>query len=85
MRFGKTRKVRLSLDVETFRSLRALAMRRHDGKVAALLAEFVQREATFAAERFFEKYRIPVPDEGAMARIEAEWNGESARPPPRLR
>ncbi len=62
------------------KDLKALAERRHRGNVSALLAEFAQREARFAAaERFFEKYGVPPLGDDAFAAIEAEWRGE-ARP-----
>lgn len=78
MRPGRTKTTSFSLDKPTLRSLKALAARRHKGNVSALLAEFAAREAKFAAaEAYFDKYGIPPLSEEAIARIEAEWRGES--------
>ena len=80
MRPGRTKTTSFSLDEATLNSLKALAERRHKGNVSALLAEFATREAKFAAaEAFFEKYGIPPLDDESVARIEAEWRGESPK------
>ncbi len=77
MRPGRTKTTSFSLDERTRKNLKALAERRHNGNVSALLAEFAEREVKLAAaEAFFEKYGIPPLDDDAMARIEAEWSGE---------
>ena len=78
MRAGRTKTTSFSLDDATLRNLKALAARRHKGNVSALLAEVAEREARFAAaEFFFEKYGVPPLSEEAIARIEAEWRGET--------
>lgn len=78
MRAGRTKTTSFSLDEATLRNLKALAGRRHRGNVSALLAEFAEREAKFAAaEAFFEKYNIPPLDEEAASRIEATWRGKA--------
>ncbi len=78
MRAGRTKTTSFSLDEATLGSLRALARRRHDGNVSALLAELASREAKFAAaEAYFEKHGVPPLDDEAAARIEAEWRGET--------
>jgi hypothetical protein len=83
MRPGRTRTTSFSLDEATLRNLTRLAARRHKGNVSALLAEVAAREAKFAAaEAFFEKYGVLPLDDGAVARIEAEWRGEA---PPKRR
>ena len=80
MRPGRTKTTSFSLDEATLRNLKALAARRHKGNVSALLAEFAEREAKFAAaEAFFEKYGIPPLDAEAIERIEAEWRGEAPK------
>ena len=80
MRPGKTKTTSISLDELSLRRLKALAARRHDGNVSALLAEVASREAKFAAaEVYFEKYGIPPLSENAIERIEAEWRGEMPR------
>jgi hypothetical protein len=80
MRAGRTRTTSFSLDEATLGSLRALARRRHDGNVSALLAELASREAKFAAaEAYFEKYGVPPLDDEAAARIEAEWREKPAK------
>jgi hypothetical protein len=77
MRSGRTKTTSFSLDEQTLRNLKALANRRHDGNVSALIAEFASREAKLAAaEVFFEKYGIPPLDQEAIERVEAEWRGE---------
>jgi hypothetical protein len=74
MRAGRTKTTSFSLDEVTLRNLKALAARRHNGNVSALLAEIAMREAKFAAaELYFEKYGIPPLGPGAIQRIEAEW------------
>jgi hypothetical protein len=79
-RAGRTRTTSFSLDEQTLKNLKALAGRRHRGNVSALLAELASREAKFAAaEAFFEKYGIPPLDDAALARIEAEWHGETKK------
>jgi len=79
MRAGRTKTTSFSLDAATLQNLKALAARRHDGNVSALLAEVATREAKFAAaEAFFEAYGVPALTETAIARIEAEWRGEGA-------
>jgi hypothetical protein len=84
MRAGRTRTTSFSLDDATLVSLKALAGRRHKGNVSALLAEIASRETKFAAaEAYFEKYGCPALDDGAVARIEAEWRGEA--PPKKAR
>jgi rubrerythrin len=80
MRPGRTKTTSFSLDERTRRNLKALAERRHNGNVSALLAEFAEREVKLAAaEAFFEKHGIPPLDEDAIARVEAEWRGETAK------
>jgi hypothetical protein len=80
MRPGKTKTTSFSLDEATLQNLKALAARRHNGNVSALLAEIASREAQFAAaEAFFEKYGVPPLDAESMERIEAEWRGETPR------
>jgi hypothetical protein len=77
MRAGRTKTTSFSLDEQTLKYLKALASRRHDGNVSALIAEFASREAKLAAaDAFFEKYGVPPLDEEAVSRIEAEWRGE---------
>ena len=79
MRAGKTKTTSFSLDKATLSNLKALAGRRHKGNVSALLAEIASREARFAAaEAFFAKYGVPLLDDDAVARIEAEWRGEAS-------
>jgi hypothetical protein len=74
MRPGRTKTTSFSLDEATLKNLKALAVRRHNGNVSALLAEIAVREAKFAAaEAFFEKYGVPPLDEKTIERIEAEW------------
>lgn len=76
MRAGRTKTTSFSLDAETLKNLKALAARRHDGNVSALLAEVATREAKFAAaEAYFEKYGIPPLTAEDIERIEAEWQG----------
>ena len=76
MRPGRTKTTSFSLDKATLANLKRLAARRHKGNVSALLAEFANREAKFAAaETFFEKYGIPLLDDKTAERIEAEWRG----------
>lgn len=80
MRPGRTKTTSFSLDDVTLKNLKALAGRRHNGNVSALLAEFASREAKFAAaEAFFEKYGVPPLDDEAIERIEGEWRGEAPR------
>ncbi len=76
MRAGRTKTTSFSLDSVTLQNLKALAARRHNGNVSALLAEVAMREARFAAaEAYFKKYGVaPLSDE-AIERIEAEWQG----------
>jgi len=77
MRPGRTKTTSFSLDDATLANLKALARRRHQGNVSALLAEVASREAKFAAaEAYFEKYAIPPLTDDAIERIEAEWRGE---------
>ncbi len=84
MRPARAKPTSVPVDEATLQGLRALAARRHKGSVSALLAEIAAREAKFAAaEALFEKYGEPPLDEGAIARIEAEWRGE--RPPKKPR
>jgi hypothetical protein len=74
MRPGRTKTTSFSLDDATLKNLKALAARRHNGNVSALLAEVATREAKFAAaEAYFEKYGVPALTPEAIARIEAEW------------
>jgi hypothetical protein len=76
MRAGRTKTTSFSLDAETLKNLKALAARRHDGNVSALLAELATREAKFAAaEAYFEKYGILPLTAEDIERIEAEWQG----------
>jgi hypothetical protein len=76
MRAGRTKTTSFSLDAATLQNLKALAARRHNGNVSALLAEVATREAKFAAaEAYFEKYGIPPLTAKAIERIEAEWQG----------
>ena len=78
MRAGRTKTTSFSLDDVTLKNLKALAARHHKGNVSAFLAEIAGREAKFAAaEAYFEKYGIPPLNEDAMARVEAEWRGET--------
>ena len=80
MRAGRTKTTSFSLDEATRRGLKALASRRHNGNVSALLAEVAAREAKFAAaEAFFEKYGVPPLGEADVARIEAEWMAAPAK------
>ncbi len=80
MRAGRTKTTSFSLDDATRENLKALAARRHDGNVSALLAEFAAREVKFiAAEALFEKYGVPPLDSEAIERIEAEWHHEAPR------
>lgn len=68
MRAGKTKTTSSSLDAATLKNLKALAARRHEGNVSALLAEVASREAKFAAaEAYFEKYGIPPLSQRALA------------------
>ena len=86
MRAGRTKTTSFSLDEATLKNLKALAARRHDGNVSALLAEFAAREAKFAAaEAYFVKYGIlPLTDE-TIEQVEAEWRGEPSRSEARKR
>lgn len=78
-RSGRTKTASLSLDDATLKNLKALAARRHNGNVSALLAEVAMREAKFAAaEAYFEKYGGPPLTAEAIERIEAEWQGVAA-------
>jgi len=78
MRPGRTKTTSFSLNDATMKNLKALAARRHDGNVSALLAEVAAREAKFAAaEAFFERYGVPPLGDEAIERIEKEWRGES--------
>ncbi len=78
MRPGRTKTTSFSLDAATLENLKALATRRHKGNVSALLAEVASRETKFAAaEAYFEKYGIPALTDEAIARVEAEWRGET--------
>jgi hypothetical protein len=78
MRAGRTKTTSFSLDDATLQNLKALAARRHNGNVSALLAEVAMREAKFAAaEAYFEKYGIPPLTAEAIERIEAEWQGRA--------
>jgi hypothetical protein len=84
MRPGRTKTTSFSLDQQTLKNLKALANRRHNGNVSALIAEFASREAKLvAAQAFFEKYGVPPLDEDTVERIEAEWRGEA--PPKKKR
>jgi rubrerythrin len=86
MRAGKTKTTSFSLDPVTLKNLKALAARRHRGNVSALLTELAAREAKFAAaEAFFEKYGIPPLNDEQIARIEAEWRGETKKEKSRRR
>jgi len=76
MRSGRTKTTSFSLDDLTLKNLKALAARRHNGNVSALLAEVATREAKFAAaEAYFDKYGVPPLSAEAIERIEAEWQG----------
>ena len=76
MRSGRTKTTSFSLDDITLKNLKALAARRHNGNVSALLAEVATREAKFAAaEAYFDKYGVPPLTAEAIKRIEAEWQG----------
>ena len=56
---------------------KALAARRHNGNVSALLKEFASREAKFVAgEEFIASCGFPPLSDAAVARIEGEWRGE---------
>lgn len=84
MRPGRTKTTSFSLDEATLRNLKALAARRHNGNVSALLAEVAMREAKFAAaETYFEKYGVAPLTAEAIARVEAEW--QSATVPKKKR
>jgi hypothetical protein len=84
MRPGRTKTTSFSLDEATLRNLKALAARRHNGNVSALLAEVAMREAKFAAaETYFEKYGIAPLTSEAIERVEAEW--QSATSPKKRR
>jgi len=77
MRPGRTKTTSFSLDEQTLKNLKALAKRRHEGNVSALIAEFASREVKLAAaEAFFEKHGVPPLDDEAVERIEAEWRGD---------
>jgi hypothetical protein len=79
MRAGRTKTTSFSLDETTLRNLKALAARRHNGNVSALLAEVAMREAKFAAaEAYFEKYGVPPLTPEAIERVEAEWLSATA-------
>jgi hypothetical protein len=76
MRAGRTKTTSFSLDDVTLKNLKALAARRHNGNVSALLAEVAARETKFAAaEAYFKKYGVPPLTAEAIERIEAEWQG----------
>ena len=76
MRSGRTKTTSFSLDDITLKNLKALAARRHNGNVSALLAGVATREAKFtAAEAYFDKYGVPPLTAEAIERIEAEWQG----------
>jgi len=86
MRAGLTKTTSFSLDENTLRNLKALAARRHNGNVSALLAEVAGREAKFAAaEAYFEKYNVLPLTDDAIKRIEAEWQGVTPPKKPRRR
>ena len=77
MRAGRTKTSSFSLDEETIKNLKALAARRHNGNVSALLKEIASREAKFiAGEEFIASCGFPPLSDAAIARIEAEWRGE---------
>jgi hypothetical protein len=77
MRSGRTKTTSFSLSDATMKNLKALAARRHQGNVSALLAEVASREAKFAAaDAFFAKYGVPPLTQEAIERIEMEWRGE---------
>jgi hypothetical protein len=79
MRAGRTKTSSFSLDEETIKSLKALAARRHNGNVSALLKEIASREAKFiAGEEFIASCGFSPLSDAAIARIEAEWRGEKA-------
>lgn len=70
----RARRSRISVDSPTLKKLKALAMRRHQGDVSALLTEVADREVKFAAaEAYFEKYGVPPLTNAKIERIEAEW------------
>lgn len=76
MRTGRTRTTSFSLDDAALKNLEALAARRHNRNVSALLAEVAMREAKFAAaDAYLEKYGIPTLTPEAIERIETEWQG----------
>jgi hypothetical protein len=86
MRPGRTKTTSFSLDDATLAKLKALAARRHNGNVSALLAEVASREAKFAAaEAYFEQYGVPPLSEEAIERIEAQWEGRAPEKKPRRR
>lgn len=86
MRPGRTKTTSFSLDDATLAKLKALAARRHNGNVSALLAEVASREAKFAAaEVYFEEYGVPPLTEEAIERIEAQWEGRTPEKKPRRR
>ena len=77
MAAGQRKTTRVSVDEVTLANLKALATRRHEGSVSALLAEVAAREVKFAAaDVYFEKYGVAALTEEAIERIEAEWRGE---------
>ena len=70
----KAKTARVSVDPATLELLKALARRRHNGDVSALLAEFAESEKKLAAaEALFVKYRIPPLTPEVAAAIDAEW------------
>lgn len=79
MRPGRTKTTSFSLDEATLQNLKALASRRHNGNVSALLAEVAMREAKFAAaEIYFEKYGVAPLTAAAIERVETEWQNALA-------
>jgi hypothetical protein len=84
MRLGETRTTSFSLDDATRDNLKALASRRHDGNVSALIAEMAAREVRLAAaEAFFERYGVPPLSDEDLASIEAEWQTTARKKLPR--
>ena len=82
MRAGRTKTTSFSLDEETLANLKALAKRRHNGNVSALLAEFAAQESQLvAAERFLKKYKVPPLTAEAAAAIDKQWEDALATRP----
>jgi hypothetical protein len=73
-RAGATETFSVSVDRETKRRLKALATKRHQGNVSALITELAlegERQAAF--ERAWRWYGGPEPMEKESRAIRAEW------------